>query len=1191
MINKRNLELFRLFPSGRVSFHSIVTGSGSLRCGSYQFAFRLSNTQTGESTKFSLFTTPVAIADVSSSGISSGLIGGSTNKSIILSISTTSDEILQYDKYQVAVIENTVGDLSIPTNISLSQFFPLEAQDFLFEYNANDKFDSVGIEEVAIDDAAIETFKTLESKNNRLIGGNTTYRYLNPGNPVVSYGSIIEVDVPVRQGFDKASSEVRGYFSGEVYRFAVTYWDEYGNFSTPVALDMANVAGNAATNSGFKDMKFPSRSSTGGRIVKTVDGITSVVHRGLRLAITNHPSWAKGIAIVRADRKKDILFQSPLVPTTVVQSPNAGNNYPGDGNTLPSTSGTIVPKNMFKAANSGIVRTSDRLAVEYKNNYDGYLYCKKVHVAFPPEALYTNGELPYATNIPSGNVKIEAIDYVSLRPIHFANLNTEVLDANVGNTIQSAVHCTYAAYDENDYASTSKTDAQIKAELVQSRPVVDEALSIDLIAEGQDKIVVTSIGTASPTSYFGDYEGLKITPDGDYNGFAPSNQKAAIVVTKSDRPDPSHSASSLALGAGWPSSTLETLSGKIDSANFAVDGTKDRNLLNLNNANNGSDPLHYLEIVNFKKGLKDDRYGNPNTVQEFISTGSSYSFEASFSSATPVEIDVFGGDCFISPFTFKVQDSVYGVSNTVGSPNSFTVADWGGVDYENPASTNISRAIPYKAASSCIGVYLESEVNGYIDDKILYKSTNNNNSLEKIVVNWNNAAISAGEIVYFQDRYYYSITPIEGTDFPGKGLGLSKLNVNNIGFKYLDLGKSYDGYAFPPLSDVDAFLATKSYREAKVGFQYLYNHSYSAINRSKYFISSGTSGDVFRTKYSSRLFFSDVKILQTNIEGFSRFRVLNFYDLEESKGSITKIVNHKGNLVGVQESAFCYIPFDTNQIEAQDGISLSIRSGSVVGLPQYVDDYGSRYIRSVLANPYGLYFADIDNSSVIVVNEGVSRVNDAGIDKLIREYCSPLINKDIDDRDVMFYSDPKTSEIVLKFQSKGILIDQSDSVVDSVIRMHTNTEWNYGYYINGIHYVFGYQLDDITREKIGWGYYRIGEGDNLLFGTGLSSYIKSIVNEDYITPKVIDIIKVNSLYSQQSKISSYSRGIQTGLYGEIGFALSEPDREAWFLINKIRDDETKQRLRGDHFVVELFLSDAEKLISFATKYRISDRRI
>jgi hypothetical protein len=1190
MFNKRNLELFRLFPSGGVYFHSVVTGSGTLRCGSYQFAIRFANTQTGESTKFSLFTNPVAISDVSSSGVSSGLIGGETNKSIVLSVSASSDEVLQYDKYQIAVIENNQGNPSVSLAVSLSQFYPLDSQDFLFEYNTNDKFDSVGLEEVAIDDAAIETFKSLSTKNNRLIGGNTTYRALkyDAGKPVVSYGSVIDIEVPVRQGFDKASSESRGYFSGEVYRFAVTYWDEYGNFSAPVALDMSKVIGNEAVNIGFKDMKFPSRSSTGSRIVRTQDGVTRVINKGLRLAIKNHPSWAKGMAILRAERKKNIIFQSPLVPTSVVQSPNAGGNYPGDGRKLPSTSGTIVPKNLFRSNNRGIVRTSNKLGVEYKNNYDGYDYCKRVHVAYPPEALYTNGILPYITNMPSGGLSIEAVDYVSLRPIHFSNLNPEVLDTDLGDDIQSSAHCTFAAFEDKDYASTSKNKLQIALDLSFSRPVIDEAVSIDLIAEGQDKLVITSIGSSAPTSYFGDYNGLKIDPEGDYNGFPPTNQKAVVVVSKANRPDPSYAASTNPQFGYF--SLLETGAGKISGTNVVIDGTQNENSLNINNSNRGSLPIHYMEVVNFTKGLKDDRYGDPNTVQEFITTGSYIPFNTSFGSSQDIEIDVFGGDCYISPFTFKVHDSTYGIANI--NSQSADYKEWGGEDFENPTGQNVKRAVPYRAASACIGLYLESEVNGLLDDKLVYKSVNNEQAAVKTALTWSNGSVGAGEVVSFQNKYYKTIIPVLGTDFPGKEFPFKGTKINNIGFYYLDLGRSYSGYSFPPTRDIDNFLATNSYRESRVPFSYLYNPNYSFQNRSKFFISTGTGVDVNRTNFYSRLFYSDTKILQTKIEGFSRFRVLNFYDLEESKGAITKIINHKGKLIGVQESAFCYIPFDTNEIEAQDGVQLAIRSGDVVGLPQYIEDYGSRYIRSVVSTPFGLYFADIDNSSVIMLGEGVARINDMGIDKLIREYSEPLVNADINDSDVMFYSDNKTAQLVMKYGYKGILISQDDRLVNSVIKFRDNTDWNYGMYINGVHFVIGYEVDPETGDKQGFSYYTLDRSSDInMFETGNPAYIKSIVNEEYIMPKVIDVVKVNDFYSQKFKVESFSREVNTGTYGQIGNILTIQDREAWFLINKIRDDQTTRRLRGDHFVIHFNPSPLDKMISFATKYRISERRI
>ncbi len=1222
MINKRRLELFRLAPIGRVIVKTVEVGSGEIRCGSYQFAIQFANSQNGESTKFSIFTNPISISDVSKSGVVSGTIGGKTNKSIVLSVSASSDEVVQYDVYRIAVIENTQGNPGYASNVSVSQFYNLDAQDFDFSYSANDVFNSVDLAEVSIDDAAIETFKTITIKNNKLVGGNVTYKNLkyDRGIPEVTFGSIVEVNVPVRQGFDKASSEVKGYFSGEVYRYAVSYWDEYGNFSVPSALDMSNVSGNISSNSGFKDMKFPVRSNGSGDLIRTINGVTNIVARGLKLSIVNHPTWAKGMVILRAERKKDILFQTPLIPTTVIQSPNANFNYPGDDRKLPSVFGTIAPKNLLKSNNQGIIRDSSsatKANVEYRENYDKYEYCKRVHVAFPPEYIYNNATVPYSSDVLNANLILESIDYASLRPIKYSNLNSEVTDSAIGTTIESSVHVTFAAVNQDDYASGSKSSSIIKNELSASRPIIDEVSSFDLVAEGQDKLVVTSIGVESPTSYFGAYDDLKISPDGEYNGYAPTNQKCAVIVTKSMRPDPTANALTSPIGAYIASATLETNNGRVESSNMAIDSTKNRNSLNISEANQDEEsPRHYIEIVNVRKGLNDDRYGDPYSIQIFIPTGSVYSNNGNFLLNEAITLDVFGGDCYISPFTFKVHDSVYGISAVTGGGN-YDYKEWGGEDF---TSTNegapTKRPVPYRSVSACIGVYLESEVNGYIEDKLVYKNTNNNSASDSSPIGWSNNSITKGQVVSYLGKFYYTLKDVGGDDFPGKLLDLDNITISNIGFSYLDFGSNYDNTIYPNIEDSDLFLSTNSYRESRVGFQYLYNPNYSVSNKSKFFVTTGGGDERNRVSFDSRLVYSDTKILQTNVEGFSRFRLLNFYDLEESKGAITKILSNKGKMIAIQENAFAYVPFEASIIEAQDGVQLAVRSSEIIGIPQYIEDYGSRYIRSCISSPFGVYFADVDNSSIVNFSEGLMRINDLKADETIKELSAPFIDSQVVDQDIVFYQDPRSTRLVMKFGNKALSMSQDNKIIHGVIKHNDLTGWSHGIYANSEHFVFGWNVnvlspigerDTAARQFFTMSNFDVRGSFNSPFGPsgGYTSFVKNIINHDYLMPKVLDVVKINANKSTRHTLIAFAQDQNRAQYG---FNPSDPrypvtsipDRgEAWFLINKIREDEpivgvsnfNPKRLRGEHFELISILSGNTKLTSLVSKYRISDRRI
>jgi hypothetical protein len=207
--------------------------------------------------------------------------------------------------------------------------------------------------------------------------------------------------------YEQATNKV-GYFRDELYRFAITYYDEFGNYSRPKILDMSLVLANAAvpawvtstaytindnvresgvayvcivahTSGTFAtdlaaakwaiathtDMRFPDRDN--GKY-GTLLNSTSIQALYLNLmGIDNHPTWAKGFEILRAPRKKKIQFQTPLIPSILVQPPLAKGDYPDqrkdeNNNHLDVLNveaanplGTYVPKNFLHTLPKSLV--------------------------------------------------------------------------------------------------------------------------------------------------------------------------------------------------------------------------------------------------------------------------------------------------------------------------------------------------------------------------------------------------------------------------------------------------------------------------------------------------------------------------------------------------------------------------------------------------------------------------------------------------------------------------------------------------------------------------------------------------------------------------------------------------------------------------------------------------------------------
>jgi hypothetical protein len=321
-----DVKLLRNGASNIPELESISEG-GSLFCGSYQLSYQLINIDTNQFTKFSLFSNPIQIYVNKTAALSNNYtqavsgVGLQSSSKIVVDIPLSANELAYYTHFRLAVLENIEPS---GVNVEVARLTPIESiSDYLssstinnYEYSTNLRLESIALSEIVVDTMAINTIKTLTVRENRLVGGNVTYKALDydNGDPVISGGSIVKESLSnQRNPFDSPSfaSRYRGHFRGEVYRYAISYFDEDGNFSYPKVFNMASVAHNqcAALDDGHKDMKFPNRSQVlGGTRYTLFNSSNRLQSLGLELTgIDNHPTWAKGFVILRARRIKNIL--------------------------------------------------------------------------------------------------------------------------------------------------------------------------------------------------------------------------------------------------------------------------------------------------------------------------------------------------------------------------------------------------------------------------------------------------------------------------------------------------------------------------------------------------------------------------------------------------------------------------------------------------------------------------------------------------------------------------------------------------------------------------------------------------------------------------------------------------------------------------------------------------------------------
>lgn len=720
-----DLSLQRYGANGIIELDTVTTG-GSLLSGTYQFAYRMVDPDRKRFTKWSSLTNPVHVYNeaYSDSGqIYASGVGLYTDRLIRLDISPTTIELDNFDYFQIAVVEN-IYPVDITVRASL---LPIEATaDFIsgvvlenFEYKANTKIDSIPIEDIVVDYSPIKTAKTLAIQQNRLLAGNITYRNLeyDNGAPTISDATVA---TSTDRFTDNPASTTKGYFRGEVYRFGIVYYDQYGNKSAPVPFDFSAALGNEGSST---DFKFPDRSNGNYSIL---DGSSNPRSLGLTITgITNHPSWAVGFEIVRAKRIKKVLCQTPVIPFTTIQGIGAFDNYPvvsysDTGSTTvdsaqPMTSDIVyVPKNMLwpemrkisiEATTAGTGRNreiSGEAQFERKQNYN---FCG----IFPDESQYNAKEFNF-----TGSEELETVDFIHspIVPIEFTTPPGTAetggfLDTDLYVNIRPLNHEHYYFHNSHAKSLPAINNNQITASAYM------ENLSDGVVVGGVDVCRYSDLQTT----------GLEI-------GYKPEAQRMTILRLRDSFPD--EGTTNLLFEDSRHCPNGYNPGNRINS--FATNPTYDA-ISNPRFINEYTDPTTSTQVIRvanvINPSIDDNRYGDADSNLEYISTGTKYVFAPGEVDAnTAINVTVWGGDCFVSRHSFKISDSTYSIMNAkkgsgIGIATSFNVTWWKkifmlGSDVSEATGSAIRVPVGLKGVSQFVSLYMESEYNGEAIDVTIY---------------------------------------------------------------------------------------------------------------------------------------------------------------------------------------------------------------------------------------------------------------------------------------------------------------------------------------------------------------------------------------------------------------------------------------------------------------------------------------
>jgi hypothetical protein len=1028
-----NLSVQRLGTHGLIQLDSILTG-GSLLSGAYQFAYRMVDPVNKRFTKWSSLTLPIHVySAANSTAFVYADYGLPTEFKIRLDITLTDEEYANWDYFQLAVVENvyptgpeTIVDgqnqtfvASVLPVAAVVDYKLIHGDTILrdYDYKTNTKVGVIPIEELVVDHASIKTVKTLNVKQKRLIGGNVEYHdfeFDNPnGDPVITSGSVITQSDSSGDLFSShANSLYRGYFRDEVYRFGIVYFDKYGNRSPVKVLDLNGVTNNQIST-GIPDMRFPSRSTSNSwGVFNSSDQLQSL---GLRLtSIKNHPTWAVGFEIVRAKRIKRVLSQTPVIPMTYVQGVgalgvtvaggSADNEYTS---AQPQTTDEIyMPKNLFWPDQRVIRKngslTGSGVSTLKRNEAKLERNSKEVPLAmiFPQNYMYGSG--PFQLN---GSEKLETVDYCALR----AQI-TDYTGGIAGDSLTTKIKANFYALDGGDYYFDPAWVAKVIAE------------------EYKIKGYVTFNNLGEPTSLDGknimDYAAL--VTEGVDLGFAPKIQKSVVIDVPTAVHDIMTTGTKVFANAGTKNATASGVA--IFSSNGALvyqnSSSLNNNYINeYSGYSDGNSYIQAIKIANIVNNYEDDRYGDIDDRHEFISTGAKIYF--TFSQLTDVRagttvnisVDVWGGDCFVSPHTFKITDGAYSVVNSYkgNSPASADssanlITKWGKY-FLNTSGAAVSLPVGVEAAAQFVTVVLESEYNGGV----------------------------MAEDMLIDDG-----------------------NLN--------------GMPIPVPSGEESLRAPLTYR---------YNINLSKQNDEKVYFPR-PAFNFEKHSFPARIIYSDQKIYNTDSVGFDIFRVLNFLDLEEKNGEITKLSIERDNLYAIQEEGVIGLPVGETQVTTTDAGQLSVGTSDFFGRPIVIDNKrGSQHILSIAETGEMIYVPDHRNKTIYGLAGNRLQPIVEKNETLFRSF----FDGDVSERNLFSIYDSQRGQYWIANNGNCYLFNEDSA------QWKTNLEFPSGSLRTGVYtnqdlFLVGMEGEDISI-------YKMYKGNaNVLFDATVTPRVTFVVNPD-----------------------------------------------------------------------------------------------
>lgn len=938
--------------------------------------------------------------------------------------------------------------------------------------------------------------------------------------------------------------------------------------------------------------KFPARSDNKFSIIdnETAQGI------GLKvLGIKNHPTWAKGFVIVRQDRIKNILFQSPHIPAVAVQGvatqglgpitydntdptninkfDNSKADYKGQLDFVaPKTFGLGHAMNIVKAYmqiyfdDTHIINNTKRYyIVEYPlytrqkrtfsnlggisslwaNNDLGIfgLYPPSIEIideyygsetpsalyVVPPDYILNNGGQPTFNYELNGSEKVEVVDAVAFER---STLNDESPFLDISNFYQVVPSKGYY-YSKSGYILQNTSDKNYFVKLSDLDPdilgitvnkgydiVLGEApLTLDNYMFNSD--AYKTINISNGTEQLSVQQGSARPIPGSTNSFINvcATQRGKLILTNNPILDFTKVIYDEITNNGNPFPAIST--GDYDTKMYDTDhlfddigavGDSHNDWFNIKDAPvknifTDADKINSgAYIVNVTKGLPDNRYSRISTNWKFTGTAH-FLTEDEVTNNTPIDVEIWGGDCFLTAYQVKVNNNTPRISDIFE-----TIADEAKdyIEHDNSDYYTFDKSIKtgsFENNVEIIYLMIESEVNtGYIKD------------VEKV-----------------------------------------------------DIGKPTAYFSKP--------------------FLYQYNGSYSINNQLKAFVTK--SPDIIKNfTYQARFVWSMTRLYQAegsafiDTEGFDFFPVNNKRDLDEQYGGITSLVDFGDYMLHlIQESKIRTEPINRTVTNTADNKDVVMLSTNFVGSSGQYMPYsnGSQHIRSVQVFNGVCFFMDAERRMLVTFGSGgYSVLSQTDINKYFLDtFANPHTIKEKDligfintDQEKQEYWLIKTINGEQRTQS-GIIYDAKaknfktkiDTETDLILNGVSNGEF---LFLNSGKSLF----TAYTNDKLGYLLDKYRKSKFSIIVNDYPSYTKTF-NVMNFEMKGGFILNKDSIFATTPNNFAGIQQTPDMLIWDSSTGQLPPfqNRNFQYWLNRIRQADTNYKLRGDYMQVDFIINN------------------